>query len=115
IFNPSAAGIGTHTINYTIGSAQCDDQGSTTIEVIDCTNPPCYFDYISTNTGACETGSVFTVDGQFSYVNNPGGGQVVVTITNSSGSWTQTFTPPFTDGQLYNYSISGMTADGSPA
>lgn len=33
VFNPSTAGVGTHTINYSIGSAPCNDAASTTIVV----------------------------------------------------------------------------------
>lgn len=111
MFDPSVAGVGTHTINYAIGSAPCDAYSSTTITVNDCSNP-CYFDYISTNTGACETGSVFEVSGDFSYQGNPGTGTVIVEVTNGSGTWTQILNPPFVDGQLYNYSIYA-DADGS--
>ena len=43
-FDPAAVGVGTYTINYTIGSAPCDDASFSTIEVIDCTVPtPCPF------------------------------------------------------------------------
>jgi len=113
MFDPAAAGPGTYQIDYTIGSQPCDAQGQTSITVIDCSSP-CFFDWMSTNTGACETGSVFEVSGDFSFVNNPGTGTIVVEVTNSSGTWTQTFNAPFTDGQLYNYSIYA-DADGSPA
>jgi gliding motility-associated-like protein len=33
LFTPSSAGVGTHTINYTIGSAPCNASGTTTISV----------------------------------------------------------------------------------
>ncbi len=113
IFSPATAGVGTYVIDYAIGSGPCLAASQTTIDVINCSNP-CFFDYISSNTGACETGSVFTVDGDFSFQNNPGG-NITVEITNASGTTTQTINGPFTNGQLYNYSISGNTADGSPA
>lgn len=111
LFNPSAVGPGTYTIDYSVGSGPCLAQSSTSITVNDCSSP-CYFDWLSTNTGACETGSVFEVSGDFSFVNNPGSGTIVVEVTNASGTWTQTFNAPFVDGQLYNYSIYA-DADGS--
>jgi len=74
--------------------------------------PTCYFDFMSTSTGACETGSVFTESGEFSFDINPGG-NITVSITNNSGTYTQTITGPFVDGTLYPYSISGIPADGS--
>ncbi len=35
IFDPATAGIGTHTINYSVGIAPCDANSSTTIEVLE--------------------------------------------------------------------------------
>lgn len=62
----------------------------------------------------CENGNEFTVSGEFYYIENPGTGTLVVEVINSSGTYTQTFSAPFTDTTLQNYSISGLTADGSP-
>jgi len=112
VFDPSSVAPGTYTINYDIGTAPCNDADQTTITVIDCN---CLITNFSANIGACEAATnSFTVDGDFTYQGNPGTGTVIVEVTNGSGTYTQTFTPPFTDGQVYNYSISGVPSDGTP-
>ena len=112
VFDPAAAGIGTFTIDYDIGSAPCDASSSTTITVNDCTSP-CLIDYVFTNTDPCDPGNTFQQSGEFSFINNPGTGQFVVEVTNGSGTFTQTFNPPFIDGNVYTYDIT-VTSDGSP-
>ena len=62
----------------------------------------------------CENGNEFTVSGEFSYVENPVTGTLEVVVTNGSGTYTQVFNPPFVDDVIFNYSISGIIADGSP-
>jgi len=76
--------------------------------------PPCIINSLNATIGSCLTGSVFTTTGTFTYSNNPGTGTVVVTVTNSAGSQTQVFNPPFVNGQPYNYSIPNNVANGSP-
>lgn len=78
-----------------------------------CPTTPCYISNLEANISACNTDNSFTVDGIFSYMDNPGSGTVTVTVSNASGTQTQTFNPPFVDGQNYNYSVT-MNSDGSP-
>lgn len=112
LFDPGAVGPGTYTIDYAIGSSPCADADQTTIVVTNCN---CLITTFSANIGSCEAATnTFTVDGDFMYTGNPGAGNLIVEVTNGSGTYTQTFTPPFTDGQLYNYSISGVPSDGTP-
>lgn len=112
IFDPASVGPGTYTINYAIGTAPCNDADQTTITVIDCN---CLITNFSANVGACEAATnSFTVTGDFTYQGSPATGTVIVEVTNGSGTFTQTFNPPFTDGQLYNYSVSGVPSDGTP-
>lgn len=113
MFDPATAGIGTHTIDYTVGSVPCDGQGQTTITVIDCANP-CLMTSLNASIGACEPGNVFTVTGDFTFNNSPATGTIIVEVTNGSGTYTQTFNPPFNDGQLYNFSIGNIPSDGTP-
>ncbi|TNF48169.1 MAG: hypothetical protein EP305_06155, partial [Bacteroidetes bacterium] len=79
-----------------------------------CISQPCYISNMSANIGTCQTDNTFPVTGTFVYQNNPGSGSVVVTVTNSSGSYTQTFNPPFVNGQTYNFNITNCISDGSP-
>ncbi|MFT5778264.1 MAG: hypothetical protein ACI837_001220, partial [Crocinitomicaceae bacterium] len=76
--------------------------------------PPCLITNLFASIGSCEAGSVFTVTGTFEYDDNPGTGIVTVTVTNGSGSYTQTFNPPFVNLFTYNFSIGGIPADGTP-
>lgn len=55
VFNPATAGVGTHTINYSIGVAPCNSSSSTTITV----NPAPIAGTVSTPTTAfCGTANV---------------------------------------------------------
>jgi gliding motility-associated-like protein len=113
LFNPSTAGIGTHIINYSIGSGPCEATSNTTITVNNCLSP-CYISNLTASIGSCQPDNTFSVSGAFTYENNPGTGTVVVTVTNSAGSQTQIFNPPFVNGQPYNFNIIPNYSDGSP-
>lgn len=80
---------------------------------VNCT-PPCIITNLTANIGTCQTNNTFPVTGTFTYNNNPGAGTVVVTVTNGTGSQTQTFNPPFVNGTTYNYNITNNYSDGSP-
>lgn len=77
--------------------------------------PPagCYIDYMEANIGPCAPDNTYSLSGYFTFVDNPGAGTIVVEVDNGSGTYTQTFNPPFVDGQQYNYNISGIPADGA--
>jgi gliding motility-associated-like protein len=75
--------------------------------------PPCNMASLNATIGSCLPDNTFTVTGDFTYQNAPGTGTIVVTVTNSSGSLTQTFNPPFVNNQVYNFSIPGNTSNGS--
>ena len=75
--------------------------------------PPCNITNLTANIGSCLANSTFDVTGTFTYANSPTTGTMVVTVTNSSGSYTQTFNAPFVNGQTYNFNIAGVTANGS--
>jgi gliding motility-associated-like protein len=113
VFNPATAGIGTHTINYSIGSGPCEATSNTTITVNNCTLP-CIVTSLNASIGSCQVDNTFPVSGTFTYDNNPGTGTVIVAVTNASGTQTQTFNPPFVNGQTYNFNITTNTSDGSP-
>ncbi|NQZ37966.1 MAG: PKD domain-containing protein, partial [Crocinitomicaceae bacterium] len=113
---PTVAGVSCYTYEMT-DEFGCNYDTTICFTVLPPTDPACPSCYISTfsaNVGACETGDVFTVTGDFTFEDNPGAGNLIVEVTNGSGTYTQTFTPPFTDGLLYNFSIGGVPSDGTP-
>ncbi len=101
------SGVSTDIIAQTNGAST----GSTDCSIV----PPvgCLMDYFEANISACETGSTFSVSGEFTYTGNPGSGTVIVEVDNGTSTYTQTFNPPFVDGQTYTYNISGIPADGA--
>ena len=108
--NGLAAGTYTVTVTDALGCVQVVD-----ITVVDgppC--PPCLITSFSASVGACLGDNTFIVTGDFQYDNNPGTGVVTVTVTNGSGSYTQTFNPPFANNTTFNYSIASIPADGTP-
>lgn len=73
----------------------------------------CTFMTFTGDVSECENGNTYTVSGDIVYIENPGTGTLIVEATNASGTYSQTFNAPFIDGDLYNYSISGIISDGS--
>lgn len=112
MFNPAAAGSGTHTINYTIGVAPCTDSDQTTITVLPEATVTVDVDGQGSETTICQgetaviSASVITSSGGATYVwdNGLGAGSshtvsptsttvYTVTATNSDGcSVTETVT-----------------------
>ena len=103
---------GTYTVTVT------DDLGCVQIvDVVVADGPPCVgciINSLNASISACLSGSVFDVTGDFMYTSNPGTGTIVVEVTNGSGTYSQTFLPPFVDGVVNNFNITGIPADGSP-
>jgi len=107
VFNPAAAGPGTHTINYAIGQAPCNDASSTTIVVDDCST--CFMSFFSTNIGACNpTDNTFEITGTIEFSVPPTTGQLIVSDCNGNQA---VFNPPYTSPT--NYTISGIDSDGT--
>ena len=63
VFDPVTAGVGTHTIDYTIGSAPCDSQGQTTIVVNEVFN-------VTVNDDICDGGTYTFPDGTSQTINS---------------------------------------------
>lgn len=94
-FNPATAGVGTHTINYSIGVAPCNASSSTTITVNSATvtAPP--------NQTICSGGSAtLTASGAGSYSWSPSTGLSSTTGATVTASPTSTTT----------YTVTGTTA-----
>lgn len=110
MFDPAAAGPGTHTITYTIGANPCDATDTESITVIDCTIPPSCALSVSSTPGACNPATnLYTLSGSLTFTAPPTTG--TLTVTNSCGG-SQTFSAPFTSPIAY--SIPGLTSDGLP-
>lgn len=77
-------------------------------------NSPCYISNLTANIGSCQPDNSFVVNGTFTYQNAPTTGTVTVSVTNGSGTFNQVFNPAFVNGQVYNFSISGIPSDSSP-
>jgi gliding motility-associated-like protein len=107
VFNPATAGPGTHTINYSIGTAPCAANSSTTITVDDCST--CFMSFFSTNIGACNpTDNTFQITGTVEFSAPPTTGQLVVSDCNGNQA---VFNPPFTSP--LSYTIPGIDSDGT--
>lgn len=113
VFNPATAGVGTFTITHNVGSAPCTSSATSTVTVNNCST--CLINNFTTNIGACQPNNTFPVSGTFVYSNAPTTGSLIVEVTNASGTYTQTFNPPFANGTTFNYTITNAISDGSAA
>ncbi len=105
-FNPATAGVGTHTINYSIGQAPCNDASSTTITVNNCTT--CFMNFFEANISACDPNdNTFSISGTIEFSAPPTTGQLIVQDCNGNQ---QAFNPPFVSPT--NYNITGIDSDG---
>jgi len=75
----------------------------------------CLVDYLFGNIGPCESDYTYTVEGQVSFIDSPSTGTFIVEVDNGATTYSQVFNPPFIDGQVYNYSISGIPTTGEPS
>jgi trimeric autotransporter adhesin len=107
VFNPATAGIGTHTINYSVGSGPCEATSNTTIAVNNCTS--CFMSFFSTNIGACNPAdNTFQITGTVEFSDPPTTGQLIVSDCNGNEA---VFNPPF--ASPLSYTISGIDSDGT--
>lgn len=95
VFNPASAGIGTHTINYSVGVAPCNAASSTTITVNSATVTPPAAQTICTGGSA-----TLTASGAGSYTWSPPTG-----LSSTTGA-TVTASPATTT----TYTVTGNTA-----
>lgn len=90
---------------------QSGGSGSTNCAIV----PPidCIISQFAVTINSCDANSTFSVNGTFTYQENPGTGTITVEVDNGTSTYTQTFSPPFVDGQVNNFMISGIPADGA--
>lgn len=104
MFNPGTAGIGTHTINYTIGQLPCQSSSSTQITV----NPNGAISITPTNPTVCPGGNVsLTASGSGNYTWTPTTG-----LSPTSGA-TITASPANTTTYTVNGNVNGCAATGT--
>lgn len=104
IFNPATAGVGTHTINYSIGVAPCNGSSSTTVTV----NANGSITVTPSNPTICPGGSVsLTASGSGNYTWTPSTG-----LSPSTGA-TVNASPAQTTTYTVNGSVAGCSATGS--
>lgn len=104
MFNPSTAGPGVHTINYSIGNAPCNAQGSTQITV----NAPGNVLVNPTSASVCSGGSTtLNASGASNYTWSPATGLSATTGANVTAS------PASTTTYTVNASPSGCMTPAS--
>lgn len=108
-FNPSTAGVGTHTISYVIGQAPCQSPVSTiSLTVVDC-NVPCSANSLTVLASPCSSATnTYSVGASFSFVGAPTTGQLIV--EDCSGAQT-IINPPFVSP--INTGIAGLPSTGN--
>lgn len=106
MFDPASAGIGSHIISYSIGTAPCSDNDQQTITVIDCT-VPCSFSYpqpaycqsaadpTPTIVGYNATGGTFSSTAGLSINASTG---VIDLSASTPGTYTINYVPPASAG-----------------
>ena len=108
LFDPAAAGPGTYTIDYSIGSAPCDAQDQTTVTVIDCSSP-CFMNYIDVTVGACDPNdNTFDLSGEVQFTNAPTTGNLIIEDCNGNQ---QVVACPV--ASPFFYSIPNLPTDGT--
>ncbi len=103
LFNPAAAGVGTHTINYTIGQVPCNAASSTQITVGSIA-------VSGLNVSGCQSGGVYEVSGTIGITNPPASGQLIV--ENCEGEQVVVASAPFSAGS-YPFNLSGLNPNGA--
>ena len=93
-------------LNTLTGCAATD---TSTMFVNEC---QCFFMQFDGNV-VCQPGGVFDVTGTFEYSYSPTTGTIEVEATNGTGTYSQSFNPPFADSTVFNYTITGIPNDGS--
>ena len=110
VFDPATAGIGTHTIDYSIGQPPCDAQDQTTIEVIDCSVPQCFMTNLDITIEPCvPEADVYTLSGTVEFEDPPAGGTLI--IEDAATGANQVFNAPFTSPTNFSFDIPSTGAN----
>ena len=98
-----------YTVNMMNSVTGCNATDTSTLFVNECS---CFFMQFD-GTVVCQPGGVFDVTGTFEYSYSPTTGTIEVEATNGTGTYSQSFSAPFTDSSVVNYTIAGIPNDGS--
>jgi gliding motility-associated-like protein len=101
---------GTYVVTITDNNGCVSSNDVTVAAGANCT---CLITNFTTSIGACQPNNTFPVTGTVTFTNAPSSGTLIVIVTTASGTYQQTFNAPFTNGQVYNYSITNAVSDGS--
>lgn len=112
MFNPATAGVGTHTINYSIGTAPCNSASTTTVQVV--ANPSVTVPSATICPGGTATLTATPNAAGGTYVWNPGGltGQTINVSPGASTNYTVTYSfggcssPPVTASVTVNSALN---------
>ncbi|MGB0933085.1 MAG: PKD domain-containing protein [Lishizhenia sp.] len=99
----------TFIVNFTDGVNGCSDTLNLIVDPCDC-----QITTMNALVNPCTAAGTFAVQGGVAFNDNPGTGNLLVEATNNSGTYTYTFSPPFTNGSFNIYYIANIPADGSP-
>jgi gliding motility-associated-like protein len=88
---------------------QTGGTGGTDCSIV--TPDPCFMSYLGISSSACLSGSVYEINGQVVFSDNPGG-NLIIEVSNGVTTYTQTIPGPFIDGDTLNTFIGNLDADG---
>ncbi len=95
-------------VTQSISLTQTSGTGATDCSIVSTT--PCFMNYLGINISACQSGSVYQIDGQVVFSDNPGG-NLIIEVTDGVNTYTQVVTGPFVNGDTLNTVISNLPAD----
>lgn len=112
--SPSPMACPTSSELYTVIASNtqtgCTASDTATLVVLD--NCSCFFTVFDGSV-ANNTGATLDISGSFEFDFSPITGTIRVEATNNTGTYSQSFSPPFNNNTLYNYLITGIPNDGS--
>lgn len=94
--------------NQDINLVQVGGTGGTDCSIVSVT--PCNMEYLGIVISACQSGSVYQIDGQVVFTDNPGG-NLIIEVTDGVNTFTQIIPGPFVNGDTLNTIISNLPAD----
>ena len=106
MFDPATAGVGTHSIDYSVGTVPCDATDQISIIVENC---GCSMNAVNATPTICDVANnTFSVNGTIQFTLPPAGGDLIVEDCNGNQA---TYSAPF--ASPLNYTIPGILSDGT--
>ena len=98
-----------YTVSVLNSVTGCNATDTATLFVNEC---HCFFTQFDTSN-VNQVNGLIDIDGIFEFDYSPTTGTIEVEAINGTGTYSQTFNLPFTNNQVYNYSIVSIPNDGS--